>query len=300
MSAPSSPSDAQAITKKSGSNLALAFIALPPQRREDITVFYAFCRVIDDIADEPGPDALEKKHQLDAWHRWIESPETGEPPLAAQLREVIARYRIDLERFREILSGVEMDLHPRLYETFEDLRVYCYRVASAVGLVSIEIFGYSNPETRRYALDLGMALQITNIIRDVGTDLKNEGRIYLPMEDLRRFGISEQELRDRVQDERLRALLQYEADRARLFFHSARVHLAPEDRSSMIAARIMHDIYATLLRKMQADGLRVMECEYRLHRFVKMRIVGQFLLRHWLTRKTSPTPPAEPDSAIPS
>ncbi len=292
----SSPPDAVAITRKSESNLALAFVALSPRRRRDITIFYAFCRIIDDIADEPGPDALEKKHQLDAWRRWIAGPEAGEPPLAADLREVIARYGIDPERFHEILAGVEMDLHPRLYETFEDLRIYCHRVASAVGLVSIEIFGYRHPETRRYALDLGMALQLTNIIRDVGADLDNGGRIYLPMEDLRKFRYTEQDLRDRVRDERLDALLRFEASRARLFYHSAQAHLTREDRPAMIAARMMNAVYATLLRRMEADGFRVLEVEYRLNRVVKAMIVGKFLLGHWLARKTPPVEPAPTNS----
>lgn len=280
----SSSSEAEAITKASASNLALAFVALPRQRREDITVFYAFCRIVDDIADEPGIDPAERQRRLDDWRRWIEAPGEGEMALAAALRGVIARYSIPLEHFREIISGVEMDLRPRVYETFEELRVYLYRVASAVGLVSIEIFGYEREETRRYALDLGMALQLTNIIRDVGVDLENGGRVYLPLEDLRRFGYDERELRSRVYDERLVKLLSFEANRARLFFHSASVHLPPEDRPAMVAARIMHAVYARLLRRMQYDGFRALEKKYALGRMEKAWLVSKILAGHWLSR----------------
>jgi 15-cis-phytoene synthase len=158
---------------------------------------------------------------------------------------------------------VEMDLSISRYATFEELRVYCYRVASAVGLISIEIFGYRNARCKEYALDLGLALQITNIIRDVGKDLRS-GRIYLPQEDMARFGYSEMELHDRQHNERFVGLMEFEAARAREFFSRAAAALPSEDRRAMVPAEIMSSIYRGLLRRMELDQFRVFEKEYRL------------------------------------
>lgn len=280
MTAPNTQS-AEAITRSSGSNLALAFFSLPRERRADITTFYAFCRVIDDIADEAGTEVEARRLALKQWRESIERSAADEPPLAGALREVIAKYEIPLDLFRDIISGVEMDLEPRVYPTFEDLRLYCYRVASAVGLVSIEIFGYTNATCRRYALDLGMALQLTNIIRDVGQDLDNGGRIYLPLEDLERFGYSEQELRQKLYDDRFVSVMRHEAGRARMFFHSAQVHLPREDRRSMRAAQIMGAIYSRLLRRIQEGGFRVFEKRFALSRLEKFTTIGRALARSW-------------------
>jgi phytoene synthase len=172
-------SDAEKITKKSQSNLAFAFVSLPKEKRRDITTFYAFCRQIDDAADDPNVPLAERKHWLEGWRRWLRKEEAGEPGFASELRRVIGRYHIDLQLFEEILLGVEADLQPVTYPNFEALHRYCYRVASAVGLVSIEIFGYRNPMCKEYAHILGVALQLTNIIRDVGKDLQNGGRISI-------------------------------------------------------------------------------------------------------------------------
>jgi phytoene synthase len=177
----------------------------------------------------------------------------------------------------EIITGVEMDLSISRYGTFEELRIYCYRVASAVGLVSIEIFGYRNPGCKEYALQLGLALQMTNIIRDVGKDLR-KGRIYLPQEDLARFSYSESELQSRQYNERFVQLMEFEAARARQFFSRAAATLPREDRRSMIAAEIMGAVYRDLLRKMEMDKFRIFEKEYRLGKLAKMgRIVAQLL-----------------------
>src|SRR6476646_9983201 len=169
--------DAARITRRSKSNLALAFISLGRERRRDITTFYAFCRVIDDIADSPELSIAEKGQGLANWRSWILTPGNAEDPLAAELRTLMAKYDLAPEMLEEIIAGVEMDLRPVRYPTFAELRVYCHRVASAVGLVSIEIFGYRNPQCKEYAIELGLALQTTNIIRDVGKDLRSD-RIY--------------------------------------------------------------------------------------------------------------------------
>jgi len=269
--------NAAKITRQSKSNLALAFVSLSRERRQDITIFYAFCRVIDDIADDVDLSAEEKRRRLAKWRKWLRSAPSDEPPLALDLRSLIDKYSLSHGMLEEIIAGVEMDLSISRYATFDDLRVYCYRVASAVGLVSIEIFGYRNPACKEYAIQLGLALQMTNIIRDVGKDLR-DGRIYLPREDLARFDYSETELQDRKYNERFVRLMEFEAARARQFFTDAAALLPREDRRSMVAAEIMGSVYRGLLRQMERDRFRVFEKEYRLNKLEKAgRIAAQLL-----------------------
>jgi phytoene synthase len=270
--------NAAKITRESKSNLALAFVSLGRERREDITIFYAFCRVIDDIADSTDLTVQEKAHDLTAWRRWLQEGTPDEPKLARNVRDLITKYSITPAMLEEIIDGVEMDLENVRYNSFEELRVYCYRVASAVGLVSIEIFGYRNPTCRQYAIQLGLALQMTNIIRDVGKDLSN-GRIYLPQQDLARFDYSEEDLRLKKYNEPFLRLMEFEAARADEFFVHAADLLPREDRRSMVAAEIMRSIYQALLRRMKADGFRVFEREYRLTRLEKSGRVAAQLLR---------------------
>ena len=269
--------NAEKITRDSKSNLALAFVALGRERRADITIFYAFCRVIDDIADSTETAPEEKARSLAAWRKWIHTPGPDEPALARDLRGLFAKYSITPPMLEEIIDGVEMDLRNVRYETFEELQRYCYRVASAVGLVSIEIFGYRNRACRDYAIQLGFALQMTNIIRDVGKDL-DYGRIYLPQEDLARFGYSEADLRQRKQNDAFIRLMEFEAARAEEFFSRAAALVPREDRRSMVAAEIMGSVYRALLNRMKSDRFRVFEKEYRLSKIEKGgRIAGQFL-----------------------
>jgi 15-cis-phytoene synthase len=270
--------NAAKITRESKSNLALAFVSLGRERREDITIFYAFCRVIDDIADSTELNVQEKARDLTAWRRWLREGTPDEPTLARDVRDLIAKYSLTPAMLEEIIEGVEMDLHNVRYNSFEELRMYCYRVASAVGLVSIEIFGYRNPACRQYAIQLGLALQMTNIIRDVGKDLSNE-RIYLPQQDLTRFDYAEEDLRLRKYNEPFLRLMEFEAARAEEFFAHAADLLPREDRRSMVAAEIMRSVYRALLRRMKADGFRVFEREYRLTRLEKSGRVAAQLLR---------------------
>jgi phytoene synthase len=181
----------------------------------------------------------------------------------------------------QIIAGVEMDLSISRYATFEELRVYCYRVASAVGLVSIEIFGYRNPRCKEYALELGLALQMTNIIRDVGKDLR-DGRIYLPQEDLARFHYSETELQDRQYSDRFVRLMEFEAARAREFFSRAGAALPAEDRRRMVPAEIMGSIYRGLLNQIELDKFRVFEKEYQLSKLEKAGRIATQLLKSFL------------------
>jgi phytoene synthase len=269
--------NAAKITRDSKSNLALAFVALGRERREDITIFYAFCRVIDDIADSTETTPEEKARALTAWRKWIRESTPDEPALARDLRGLFTKYAITPLMLEEIIDGVEMDLRNVRYETFEELQRYCYRVASAVGLVSIEIFGYRNPACRDYAIQLGFALQMTNIIRDVGKDLSN-GRIYLPQEDLARFDYSASDLHQRKHNDAFVRLMEFEAARAEEFFAKAAALLPREDRRSMVAAEIMASVYKALLRRMKSDRFRVFQKEYRLSKIEKGgRIAGQLL-----------------------
>lgn len=276
--------DAEKITRDSKSNLALAFVSLGRERRQDITTFYAFCRVIDDVADSTELTVSEKARALTEWRQLLRESSPGESALAREVRELMAKYSIRPEMLDEIIDGVEMDLDTVRYDTFEALRLYCYRVASAVGLVSIEIFGYRNPACRDYAIQLGLALQMTNIIRDVGKDLRS-GRIYLPREDLAEFDYTEQDLQAQKYNDSFVRLMEFESARAEKFFVGAATILPREDRRSMVAAEIMGSVYRSLLKRMQKDRFRVFEKEYRLSKVEKgSRIAGQ-IIRVFLNSK---------------
>jgi phytoene synthase len=267
--------NAAAITRQSKSNLALAFVSLGRERKRDITVFYAFCRVVDDIADSAELSVIAKRVHLANWRQLLRTPAPDEPLLARDVRQLMHKYSLPPDMLEEIIAGVEMDLSIARYPTFEELRVYCYRVASAVGLVSIEIFGYRNPRCREYAINLGLALQMTNIIRDVWKDFQ-AGRIYLPQEDLSRFHYSETDLAKRQYTEHFLQLMQYEALRAREYFSRAVAELPSEDRRAMVPAEIMRSIYRALLRRIELDKFRVFEKEYRLSKPEKAgRITAQ-------------------------
>jgi 15-cis-phytoene synthase len=269
---------AEEITRASKSNLAFAFVSLGKERRRAITVFYAFCRLIDDLADSSALSPEEKRRQLTAWRQALPRPQANEPALAPEVRQLMERYPITPAMLEEIIDGVEMDLTISNYENFAALREYCYRVASAVGLVSIEIFGYQNPACKEYAVELGLALQLTNILRDVARDLAN-GRIYLPREDMTRFGYSHTDLATRTYDQRFVRLMQFEADRAREYFRRAAAALPAEDRRAMVGAEIMGAIYRALLEKMERDHYRVFIRDYRLSKPAKFLHVARQLLK---------------------
>lgn len=253
-----------------------------------MTVFYAFCRVIDDVADSVELSAVEKRVRLAKWRQLLRAGSPNEPSLAGDMRRLIDKYSLPHGMLEEIIDGVEMDLSILRYPTFDELRIYCYRVASAVGLVSIEIFGYRNPRCKQYAVELGMALQMTNIIRDVGKDLQN-GRIYLPQEDLARFHYSETELAQRQYNERFVRLMQFQAGRAHQFFANAAEALPAEDRRAMAPAEIMGSVYRGLLRRIELDKFRVFEKEYRLSKVEKAGRIAAELFKSFLnpSRRTS-------------
>jgi 15-cis-phytoene synthase len=267
---------AENIARRSGSNLALAFFCLPKEKRRDISTFYAFCRHVDDIADDPGLPTDERRAQLESWRSWIRRPSAEEPDFAGEIRQLIKKYSLKVLHFEDILNGVEMDLQQVRFRTFAELSEYCYRVASAVGLISIEIFGYKNVRCRDYAYYLGLALQLTNIIRDVGSDLANGGRIYLPLDEMAKFNYSEEELTQRKYDDRFVALMKFQAERAHAYFQRATDSLPAEDHRSMKAAELMRAVYFRLLTRIENDHFRVFQKKYRLSRPEKLWIISRY------------------------
>ncbi len=217
------------LTRKSRSNFFYAFLCLPRGQRDALYAVYAFCRIVDDAVDV-GQDRDEQRRELARWREEIGRVYGGTPahPAGERLQEAIRAFPIPRSVLDEIITGVEMDLdHPR-YETFEDLYLYCYRVASAVGLACIEIFGYRDPRARDYAVHLGIALQLTNIMRDVQADAR-AGRVYLPQEDLRRFGVTAEDLAAGRYTPGFVELMAWEAARAREYYERAWAALPPAD-----------------------------------------------------------------------
>lgn len=241
------------ITRKSASNLALAFVVLPRARRNDMAALYAFCREVDDVADGESLPVGQRREQLDAWRADVRRACENETPqfiVNQELQPVVARYGLPFTLFDELIKGCEMDLDIQRYENFEQLELYCYRVASVVGLLSIAIFGYRNPACRDYAIYLGKALQLTNILRDVRNDAAR-ARIYLPLDDLKKFNVSEEDILNFKYSERFYALAANVADRAKNFYRLARQTLPAEDRRAMVAAELMGSVYWRLLQKLE-------------------------------------------------
>jgi phytoene synthase len=274
----------QAITRKSASNLALAFVLLPKEKREGMSALYAFCREVDDIADEESIPVAERRCRLAAWRQDIQAACAGRPPqspVAAELRSVIDQHHLPYALLDELIKGVEMDLEIHRYQTYEELDQYCFRVASVVGLLSIEIFGYRNPGCREYAVYLGKALQLTNILRDVRVDaLRN--RLYLPLCELERFKVKPEEILQMTYSERYYRLAQNVAQRARRFYAQARESLPSEDRRSMATAELMGSVYWRLLEKLEARRFNVFDSSpARLSKGQKLFLIFRTWYRLW-------------------
>jgi len=272
----------QAITRKSASNLALAFILLPKAKRDAMAALYAFCREVDDVTDEETLPLEKRRAGLAAWRADVRRAcEGGQPefPVNREFQPVIQEFKLRFDLFDELIKGCEMDLDTRRYETYEQLEIYCYRVASVVGLLSIEIFGYRNAACRDYAVHLGKALQLTNILRDVGNDADRE-RIYLPLAELKKFSVSESEILQRKYSDRFAKLAANVADRARGYYRLARESLPIEDRRSMVAAELMGTVYWRLLRKLEGRQFNVLGPELtRLSKPHKIALILQTWIR---------------------
>jgi phytoene synthase len=262
------------VTRRSRSSFYYAFILLPVERRRALHAVYAFCRFVDDIADDES--IREPALLLKRWREELERVYTGTPTraLSRALADSARRFKIQRELFEEIINGVEMDLSRNRYQSWEELRPYCYRVASALGLICIEIFGYRNPSAKTYAENLGLALQLTNIIRDVREDAMR-GRIYLPQEDLAQFKVSEEEILGAVYTPSFVSLMDFEARRAQELYAAAQSALAPEDRATLLTAEAMRLIYAALLERIIKSNYRVLDRRHSLSAPHKLYLVGR-------------------------
>ena len=263
--------DAQAfctdLTKQSGSNFYYSFLFLPQARRDAMYTVYAFCKAVDSAVDEPPPGS-DPKEELRRWRAELEEVYGGTPtwPIMISLAHHVKQLSIPKAYFDELIKGVEMDLMTTRYGTFDELSLYCYRVASVVGLICLHVFGPVSPHAQDYAVDLGMAFQLTNILRDLGTDAE-QGRIYLPQEDLAHFGYSETDLLQRHENPQLRELVRFEARRARDFYVKAQTALSclpKSDQRALSVAEIMRAVYSRILERIERPDHTVFGPRVRL------------------------------------
>ncbi len=259
----------------SGSSFYYSFMFLPPERRQAITALYAFCREVDDVVDECH-DLQVAQTKLDWWRNEVRQVYGGQPqhPVGQALKDVIQRFPLPMEQLLEVIDGMQMDLNQTRYLDWKALNLYCYRVASVVGLLSAEIFGYTNRQTLKYAHDLGLAFQLTNIIRDVGEDARR-GRIYLPVDELQRFNVPARQILDARHSDNFRDLMAFQAARARQLYDQAFAQLPAEDRKAQRPGLIMAAIYRTLLDEIEADGFLVLDRRTSLTPLRKIWIAGR-------------------------
>jgi 15-cis-phytoene synthase len=271
-------------------NFYYSFLVLPPRKRKAIVAVWDFCRAVDDAVDEVVPESewagslsdearARAQERLAGWRAELAATYEGTPrtPEGLGLQPYIREFELPRARFEDLVDGVEMDLRNARYDTFAALVEYCRRVASSVGLICLEIFGYRNGRARVYAENLGLALQLTNIIRDVRTDIVR-GRIYLPSEDLDRFGVSEDDLRSGRLTSPVVDLLRFECERAHYYYRRAADELPPEDARSLVAAEIMSSIYFEILRRIERKGYDVFSARVRVPRPQRAMIA----LRLWI------------------
>lgn len=279
-----------ALTRKSASNLALAFILLPREKRDAMSALYAFCRAVDDVADEDSVSTATRREQLTAWREDIRRACENQKPqfiLNREFQPIIQQFKLPYPLFNELIKGCETDLDTLRYDNYEALELYCYRVASVVGLLSIEIFGYRNPSCHDYAIYLGKALQLTNILRDVKNDA-TRGRIYLPQNELKKFNVSEADILNSRYSENYFALAISVAERAKSFYQLALRTLPPEDRRSMVAAELMGSVYWQLLKKLEQEKFNIFGPQpVKLNKPQKLALIFKSWIRH-VTNSTTP------------
>jgi phytoene synthase len=263
----------------SGSSFYYSFLFLEPPRRQAITALYAFCREVDDVVDECSDPSIARV-QLAWWRTEVAALHSGTPshPVTQALATSIKRFSMPQEQLLEIIDGMEMDLDQARYADFKALHLYCYRVASVVGLLAAEIFGITDRRTLKYAHDLGLAFQLTNIIRDVGEDARR-GRIYLPQDELARFGVSETDLLQARYSDNFRNLMTFQAQRAQEMYEQAFAQLPAADRKAQRAGLIMAAIYRTTLEEIARDGFLVLDRRTSLTPLRKLWLAG----KTWIT-----------------
>jgi 15-cis-phytoene synthase len=262
---------------RSGSSFAYSFRFLPTPRRHAITALYAFCREVDDVVDEVADPAVARM-KLAWWRKEIAAVFGGKPqhPVALALVDVVGRYTLPRDHFDAIIDGMAMDLEQNRYQDFVDLERYCHRVAGVVGLLSAQIFGYEDASTRTYARELGIAFQLTNIIRDVGEDAQR-GRIYLPQDEMRQYGVSDADIFSRKATPALTSLMAFQVERARAYYAKAFAALPARDRRAQRPGLMMAAVYRALLAEIERDGYRVLD----------HRVALAPLYKAWLAWKAS-------------
>ena len=270
-------SEADTITSNAKSNLAFTLMDLPEERRQNMARLYAFCRIVDDVVDEPGMTPEERHAALDRWTRIITCATDPAPGIETEVQKLMQELQLDAAPLLELIAGCREDISPVQPKNRPELLQYCYRVASCVGISSAAVMGAS-PAAREYAIALGFALQLVNILRDVPEDYHEHGRVYLPADDMELFGVTMDDLRNQRYSYRIRQLLAYEAALAEKFFCEAEElyqALSTEDRNALIPAQAMSLIYHNVLEKMQDDEYRVFARRYSVNTFRKL----WFLLR---------------------
>jgi phytoene synthase len=264
--------------RQSGSSFTSSFRLLPREKREAMTVLYAFCREVDDVVDECS-DAAVARTTLNWWRAEVANIYAGNPqhPVCRALVPVVRRYQLAEEYLLEIIDGMAMDLEQPRYADFKSLQLYCYRVASVVGLLSAEIFGYRDRRTLKYAHDLGIAFQLTNIIRDVGEDARRN-RIYLPMDEMQQFGVTAADILQGRETEGFRKLMAFQIERARHYYDQALAQLPAVDRKAQRAGLVMAAIYRATLDRVEASGCHVLRERVSLTPTYKLWLA----IRAWL------------------
>jgi phytoene synthase len=280
----------QNVTKKSASNLAMAFVLLPKEKKDAMCALYAFCREVDDVADEESVPVEDRRRELARWREDIRKAchgGTPDLPVNIELQPFIERFKLPCELFEALIDGMEMDLEGTYYETWDDLAKYCYHVASVVGLLSIEIFEYTHPATKHYGYQIGQALQLTNILRDIRQDAKNK-RIYVPRTLMEKHGVTEEDLYQFRDSQNVRDMARELAERARYHYAESSKCIHPDDRQSLVASEMMGAVYWRILLKIEKSGYNVMRpSKFKLSKTGKLWLVARSFVRHWLHAKRS-------------
>ena len=272
--------ECRAIAHKHGANFSVGFRFLPPAKRRAVYAAYAFCRVADDIADEDSLPRDERLAGLDDWERELDACYAGRPtkPITVALSDSLQRFDIPKDAFVALINGCRQDMVKIRYETFPELLAYCDLVAASISDISLSIFGYHSPAALEHGRSLSTALQLTNITRDVGDDV-TRNRIYIPGEELRRFGVEEREILARVENDRIRALIEFQIERAEGYFRDAEPLLRELDFDARFPTLLMGGVYATVLGKLRKDPLVAIRRRLSLTTLQKLFVIGSRVLR---------------------